>query len=164
MRTFVLSLLVAVVCPLSTGAQEPITPAQTPPIPDASTRLKKTSEHKVAVSGCIRGRRLSAAHTERPDTVFTSLGATEFILQGPRELLKQISDQHDGHYDEIEGVVIVPASVNGGSSTVTTKEFGKARVTLGGTDEGKAYIQNPPKPLTLKVASLTHLKEGCVAH
>ncbi|HEY1306014.1 MAG TPA: hypothetical protein VGF24_20810 [Vicinamibacterales bacterium] len=162
MRAFVLSLLVVCACSLPIGAQKPTTPPPTP-VPDASTRLK-SSEYKVVVNGCISGRRLSRAQSERPDTVFTSLGATEFVLQAPRELLKQITERHDGHYDQIEGVVTVPAAINGGSSTVSTKEFGKTRVTLGGTEEGKAYIQNPPKSLTLKVASLTHLKEGCAAN
>ena len=58
-------------------------------------------------------------------------------------------------------MVTVPAALNGASSTTTTKEFGKTRVTLGGREEGTAYVQDPPKPLTLKVTALTHMNEGC---
>jgi hypothetical protein len=77
--------------------------------------------------------------------------------------MQQIKDHHDGHFDEVEGIITVPPGTVGGSSTVTTKEFGKTRVTVAGREEGKGYIQEPPRQLTLKVVALTHLTEGCAA-
>ena len=156
-----LSGILTILGVVAVGAQKPV-PPPTAPVPERSSRLK-ANEYRIAVKGCVRGRRLSAADLESSDSVLRTLRATEFVLQGPRELLQQIKE-HDGHYDEVDGIATVPASTNQGSSTVTTKDFGKTRVSLGGREEGKAYTQDPPKPLTLKVTSLTHLQEGCAGH
>jgi len=124
----------------------------------------KANEYRIAVKGCIHGRRLHASALETSDSVFRTLRATDFALSGSKELLQQIKDQHDGHWDEVEGIVTVPPSTSSGSSTVTTKDIGKTRVTVAGREEGKAYVQEPPKQLTLKVTALTHLTEGCAGH
>jgi hypothetical protein len=58
---------------------------------------------------------------------FDTLNVSEFVLEGPKELLQQIQEQHNGHYDE------------------------KGPVT-----------QTAPRQIKLKVASLTHIEEGCV--
>jgi len=161
MKAVVLSALV-VLAIAPTDAQGPITPPAAP-IPNSSSS-RKANEYEVAVTGCIHGKNIRASDIEGQGSLFATLRASEFILQGPRELIKQIKDTHDGHYDRIDGIVTVPAAPNGASSTVTTKKLGKTTVTLGGREEGKAYVQDPPKPLTLKVASLTHLQEGCAGH
>ena len=161
MRALALSVLVALALAPSVTGQKPVTPPAATPIPDGNSRLK-SRQFTIVVNGCIRGRRLEAADVETADSVFATLRATEFVLQGSRELMQQIKDHHDGHYDQIAGVVTVPPATNSAASTISTKEFGKTRVTLGGREEGKAYTQDPPKPLALKVTSLTHLKEGCV--
>lgn len=44
------------------------------------------------------------------------------------------------------------------------EDTGKTHVTVAGREEGKAYVQEPPKQLTLKVIGLTHLTEGCAGH
>jgi hypothetical protein len=156
-----LSVLLAVLVAASLGAQQPIPTPPTAPIPEGGSRKLKSNEYRIAVKGCIRGRRLQASAQENPDSLFQTLGATDFALSGSSELLQQISEHHDGHYDEVEGIVTVPPGTLGGSSTVTTKEFGKTRVTVAGREEGKAFISEPPKQLTLKVVALTHLTEGC---
>jgi hypothetical protein len=155
-----LSLFAAVAIAAPISAQKPIPTPPNAPIPEGGNPKLKKNEYRLAVKGCIRGRRLSASAAENPDSIFRTLRATDFALSGPRELLQQIEDHHDGHYDEIEGIVTVPPGT-GGSSTVTTKDLGKTRVTVAGRDEGKGYIQEPPKQLTLKVVALTHLTEGC---
>lgn len=160
MRAYLLSILAAAAIAAPITAQKPVTPPPATPVPDANSRLK-SNQVSIVATGCIRGRRLQPSDLETPDSVFATLRATEFVLQGPRELLQQIKDQHDGHFDQVDGIVSVPTAPNGASSTTTTKEFGKTRVTLGGREEGKAYVQDPPKPLTMKVTSLTHLKDGC---
>ena len=162
LRSVLLSVVAAIVVVGTVAGQKPAPPPAAP-VPERSSKLK-SNEYRIAAKGCIRGRRLSASDVESSDSIFRTLGATEFLLQGPRELLQQIRDNHEGHYDEVEGIVVVPASTNGGSSTVTTKDIGKTRVTLGGREEGKAYVQESPKPLTLKVTSLAHLQEGCAGH
>jgi hypothetical protein len=160
MRRITLSLFTVFACAGSIAAQKPVEPPPPTAIPDGNSRLK-ANEYAIVATGCIHGRRLTASTVDSSASVFATLRATEFALQGPRELLNQIRDHHEGHYDQLEGIVTVPAALNGASSTTTTKEFGKTRVTLGGREEGKAYVQDPPKPLTLKVTALTHMSEAC---
>ena len=160
MRRLALSLFTVFACAGPIAAQQPVPAPPPAALPDGNSRLK-ANQYAVVATGCIRGKRLTASNVDSSASVFATLRATEFTLQGPRELLNQIKNHHDGHYDQIEGIVTVPAAFNGASSTTTTKEFGKTRVTLGGREEGKAYVQDPPKPLTLKVVSLTHMHEGC---
>jgi len=162
-KALAVSIVVIFAIAPPTGAQGPVTPPPATPAPNRASALK-ANEYAVAVTGCIRGKHLRASDLEGLDSLYATLRASEFILQGPRALLQQIKDSHDGHYDRIEGIVMVPATPNNASSTVTTKKIGKTNVTLGGREEGKAYVQDPPKPLTLKVASLTHLQKGCAGH
>jgi hypothetical protein len=159
---FSLVAVIAIVAPVS--AQKPVPTAPSAPLPEGGNPKMKAHEYRIAVKGCIRGRRLHASALETSDSVFRTLRATDFALSGPKELLQQIQDQHDGHWDEVEGVVTVPPSTGSGSSTVTTKELGKTRVTAAGREEGKAYIQEPPRQLSLKVVALTHLTEECAGH
>jgi hypothetical protein len=63
----------------------------------------KANEYRIVVKGCIRGRRLHASALETSDSIFRTLRATDFALSGSKELLQQIKDQHDGHWDEVEG-------------------------------------------------------------
>ena len=157
------SLVAALAIAAPIGAQTPVpTPPSAPARAGGNPKLKD-NEYRIAVKGCIRGRRLRASLSENPDSLFRTLRATDFALSGSRELLQQIKDHHDGHYDEVEGIVTVPPGTVGGSSTVTTKEFGKTRVTVAGRNEGKGYIQEPPRQLALKVVGLTHLTDGCAA-
>src|SRR5262245_66636097 len=99
MKTFALSVLVAVVVTGPTLAQKPVTPPPETPIPERTTRLK-SRQVDVVVVGCIRGKRLLVSDLHVRDPVFETLRATEFILQGPRELLQQIKDQHEGDNDQ----------------------------------------------------------------
>jgi len=161
MRVLAVSLFAALLVAAPISAQKPVPTPPTAPIPEGGNSKLKKNEYRIAVRGCIRGRRLIASAAENPDSLFRTLRATDFALSGSRELMQQIKDHHDGHYDEVEGIVTVPPGTVGGASTVTTKEIGKTRVTVAGREEGKGYIQEPPKQLTLKVVTLTHLTEGC---
>ncbi len=164
MRMTTLSLVAVIAIAGTAGAQKPVPTPPSASIPEGGNPKMKANEYRVAVKGCIRGRRLHASALETSDSIFRTLRATDFALSGSKELLQQIKDQHDGHWDEVEGIVTVPPSTGSGSSTVTTKDIGKTRVTVAGREEGKAYVQDPPKQLTLKVIALTHLTEGCAGH
>jgi hypothetical protein len=147
------------VCPVV--AQQPISP---PPAPDPPTRSRlKSNQFEVVVSGCIRGKRLQLPAGFASDAQVQALRVSEFILEGPRELMQQLQRQHNGHYDEIAGIVTVPPSPNRGTSEVSTKKLGPVRIGQGNrSDSGP--VAEPPRPLRLKVASLRHLSEGCVPH
>src|SRR5262245_54408431 len=98
------------------AAQKPVPTPPATPIPEGGNPKMKANEYRIAVKGCIRGRRLHASALETPDSVFRTLRVTDFALSGPKELLQQIKDQHDGHWDEVEGIVTVPPSTANGSS------------------------------------------------
>jgi hypothetical protein len=164
MNALALSVLVALALALPAGAQGPNTPPPTTPIPNGLATWK-ANEYPVTVTGCIRGKNIVVANIDGEGSLFATLRASEFVLQGRGELMRQIKNAHDGHYDRIEGIVVVPAAPTSASSTVTTKKFGKTDVTLAGhRQEDKTDVQDAPRPLTLKVESLTHLQKGCAGH
>jgi hypothetical protein len=140
--------------------------AQIPPPPQKGAPPEraplKTLEHAVVVTGCIRGTRLEIADSmsnELPAEVFR---ASEFVLEGPRELLTQIRREHNGHRDEIAGIAVIPPMSGRGTASVTTKEAGRVRLGVGVREE-QANMPDPPRPVRLRVQSLTHVSEGCVS-
>jgi hypothetical protein len=164
---FSVLVVLLTVCPLTadrarSAHQKPIAPPPGTPIPDRTSRLK-TSQYAVAVKGCIQSGRLKMSAADQSELPFDTLGVSEFILEGPKEMLRQIQEQHKGHYDEIEGIATVPPPPNDSSTSVTTTKKGPVRVTVGSHDEKGPVVLSTPRPIKLRVASLTHLSEGCVA-
>ena len=138
------------------AAQGPLLPPpKTPPTKSAV----RESQHPVVVEGCLRGNRLKIDRSVSNVTI-DSLGASEFVMEGPKELLKQIRRDHDDHQDEITGIVIVPPSRTD-DTEVQTQQLGKrTRITVGsrsGNDERQQVV----RPLRLKVQSLRHLSDKC---
>lgn len=143
-------------------AQKPIVPPPQRPIPEPATRQKPT-QHKVTVRGCVKNGRLKMALAAAPEAPFDLLNASEFILEGPKEMLRQLQDEHQGHYDEIAGVATVPQTTNDSDVGVETVKKGPVRITAGRRDDKGPVIDNSSRPIRLRVASLTHINEGCVA-
>ena len=75
-------------------AQGPFPPPKTPPVKSAV----RDSQFPVVVAGCLRGTRLKIDRTAS-NAVVDSLGASEFVMEGSKELLQQIRREHDGHQD-----------------------------------------------------------------
>ena len=160
MNRAVVSALVAVVITCPVVAQEkPIAPPVAP-APPARSNIKP-NQLEVVISGCIRGNRLQL-RALASDPQVDALRASEFILEGPRELMQQIRRAHGGHYDEIAGIVTVPPPPPGDSSEVSAKKLGPVSVKMGSRSESSP-VKEAPRPLRLKVASLTHLDEQCVS-
>jgi hypothetical protein len=160
MNPVILSALLALLIGGPTAAQKPITPPPDPPIPEPTSRMK-SSQHAVVVKGCIQNKRLKISQRQADTLEFNVLRATEFILEGPKELMQQLQEQHNRHYDEIDGIVTVPPSPSGATTNVTTKKLGPVTVKSGSREE-RGLVAEKPRSLTLKVRSLTHLTEGCV--
>lgn len=160
MRSLGVALLVIMTVSAAAAQKPPIAPAPQDPIPEPNQR-GKSREYPVSVTGCIQGKWLHVSDLHTRDSAFEALRVSDFVLEGPRELLRQIKDYHSGHHDEIEGIAIVPPSPVPSSATVTTKKFGKTHVTVAGREEGKQYVEEPRKPIVLKVQALTHVSEGC---
>jgi hypothetical protein len=141
------------------AAQQPIVPPpQPPPAPAARGR---STQHAVVVKGCVRNGRLRSADAAAGDLTFTTLNVSEFVLEGPKELLQQITELHNGHYDEIAGVATVPPPPQDEDAAVVTSKKGPVTITAGRRDEKSFGARNAPQPIKLRVASLTHISEGC---
>jgi hypothetical protein len=157
MRTVhaVVSLLLAAT---SIAAQGPV---QQPPKDQPPTRGPlQSNEMAMTVSGCVRGARLRIPAQAIIELPFRALRVREFVLEGPKELVQQIKREHDGHFDEIAGVVIVPPSPGRNEAPVTTREVAGGRLTVGaertGTNPGE-----PQRPVRLRIESFTHVRNGC---
>ena len=81
--------------------------AQTTAPPQFNSR--SSNELSVVIEGCINRRRLQPNLTA-PVTrqVFELLDTKELRLEGARGLMRTLEKEHDGHQDEITGIVIVP--------------------------------------------------------
>src|SRR5712691_5188999 len=87
-------------------------------------------------------------------------GASEFVMEGPKELLQQLRREHDGHQDEITGIAIVPASRTDDGNTQTKQLGKKTRITVGARSAGDDRADGR-RPVRLKVQSLRHLDDKC---
>lgn len=137
--------------------------AQTPASESPSERpALKPHEYQIIASGCIRGKRLERPiiQSSTDDLPFDALNAANFALEGPKELLKRIEDEHKNHHDQIIGIAIVPPSMNRGQAEVKTKRVGPISIGIGGRQETSA-IQSTPQTVKLKVSSLVHVQDGC---
>jgi hypothetical protein len=152
----VLWLVVVAAIVSGVAAQGPVLPpAKTPP---TKSPVRQT-ERPAIVEGCLRGNRLKIDR-RLPNVTTDFLGASEFVLEGPKELLQQIRREHDDHQDEITGIVIIPASRTDDTEVQTTQVGKRTRITIGSR---QAKGTDPPelRPLRLKVQSLRHIADKC---
>jgi hypothetical protein len=153
-----------------------------PQSPPSGQSSPNNSEQSIIVEGCIDGNRFRPDKTmANTDLIFSSLRVNELRLQGSEAVMK-IVKQHDGHQDEISGVVKVPESVN---TRVQTRQVGR-RTRITGTasspspDPRRAPVGGRPSSrdasradsiddieatqwLRMTVTSLRHLSDGCVS-
>lgn len=134
-------------------------PQQVPPERPAL----KAYEYDVMVSGCIKGKRVErplVRSTTGDDLPLDALNATIVVLEGPKELLKQIADDHKNHHDEILGIAIVPPSMSQAQAAVKTKRVGPISMGIGGRQD-TSPMQSAAQTVKLKVSSIVHIQEGC---
>jgi pentatricopeptide repeat protein len=154
-------LLIVLLAVGSVGAQQPIVPPAQQPIPEPAARGKST-QHNIVVRGCVRNGRLKVADSVLKELPFEMLNASEFLLEGPKEVLQQIKELHNGHDDEIAGIATVPPPPQDEDAAVVTSKKGPVSITAGRRDEKSLGARNAPQPIKMRVASLTHISEGCV--
>ena len=142
--------------------------AQTPQI------LGRPSEQSAIVEGCLSKKQLkpdlTALTTRR---VFEALEIKELVLEGPKGVMDLLQKEHDGHQDEITGVIIVPAGrdtkVQGGAIGPRTRVTG---VTSADPDprstSPRGRVATPSNDLIesqqwlrMKVTSLRHISDKC---
>ena len=75
--------------------------------------------------------------------------------------LALVKKEHNGHLDELTGIVQVPATPEAQREGVATKPLGKkGRITVG-KREANGGLRSAPHPVRLKVISLRHISNGC---
>ena len=143
------------------AAQSPLPP---PPKSPADRSPLRDTEREVVLEGCLYGNRLKIAGDNLSNRLVTDLlGTTEFVLDGPKETLRQLKSAHDGHQDQVTGIVVIPYSRTE-QTEVSTKEIGKkTRVTAGGKSPSTDSLEpsTKPKPVRFKFVSLKHLADKC---
>jgi hypothetical protein len=123
----------------------------------------KTHQYDVVVSGCVKGKRLERAFIHSAgDLPFDALRAASFALDGPKELLRQIADEHKNHFDQVIGIATVPPSMSRAQSEVKSKRIGPISIGIGGRQE-TSPLQSAPQTVKLRVSSFVHVQDGCAS-
>src|SRR5437867_13125645 len=55
----------------------------------------------VTIAGCVHGSKLKLSQETSIDLPAVLLRASEYVLEGKRELLQRLRKEHDGHYEEL---------------------------------------------------------------
>jgi hypothetical protein len=114
---------------------------------------KEPASDMVAVRGCV----VAGAFTTASRAGVTTERAT-YRLTGPRELMKQLRKEHEGHFEEVTGRMKGDAA----GQAVRKKKVGKVAVIVGAgrgvSDNGTEETFDPP---SIEVASFRHLDDRC---
>jgi len=111
----------------------------------------------VTVSGCVRGNQLKLP-IDTTAAVEYPLRASEYVLEGPKEVLRTIHKDHDRHHEEITGTLKLPPGTTS-DVHVVQKELGpKTRITLGVRQSAGEEVA---VPVRLVVSSFRHIAYHC---
>ena len=126
--------------------------------PEEAPPLKK-NEYAVTVVGCVKGTRLERAIvvSSSDGMPADALNASMFVLDGPKDLIKEIKDEHKDHQDRIAGIVVVPPAL---ARAIATRKIGPISIGIGSRPD-QMSVQNAAPPLKLKVSSIVHVQSGC---
>jgi len=158
MRNLLLSAALVVLSSHVAG-QVPVVPAPKAPPP---ARTMKDTEISVTVEGCIRGKVLTPDWTNGRTTnvKVDFVNAAEFSLEGPRELLSQLKQSHDGHQDEVTGIAIIPASQKPEGET-KSKAVGSRTTVSASTERTHWNEDEVHRTVRLKLVSIRHRADKC---
>jgi hypothetical protein len=159
------AIFVSVVSATSPQAPVPRPPAGTPPA--AQPSKVRSEEVAVELRGCMIGTRLQPIAGAAQDAQAGLLRATEFVLEGPRDLLQMLARDHQGHEETISGIAILPPSPT--NATVDVKTVKRRRTTIiGGVRESGSIDRSPSlsggdtkTPVRVRVQSVEHVAENC---
>lgn len=148
------------------GAQRPLPKPPTANVPQQRSGVRP-QEVDVTLTGCLNGRRLRLSPGAVNDTQIGVLRATEFLLEGPRDLMQMLASDHDGHEEEITGVAIIPPAPSNATVATKTAKRGKVTAVAGLRDSGggiggdSAIVGDTNLPVRVKVQRVTHMQEHC---
>jgi hypothetical protein len=118
------------------------------------------AEYPATITGCIHGTRF-IPQSSNSNTVSDAVNASEYILDGPKAVMQLIRKEHNGHLDEITGVVQLPATASAERVGVATTPVGKkGRITVGKRQQSGGFPP-APHPVRFKVESIRHISNGC---
>jgi hypothetical protein len=145
------------------AAQSPIT---RPPSDDARPPIRpalRSGEYHVIVEGCAQGTRLKRLGGVR-DMAGEYLGVTEWVLEGPREMMQQLRSGLDGFHIEVTGIARVPPSAEPSDTEVDARRLPDGtRISVGARRSNTERSQTGPDRGTararLEVESIRVLAE-----
>lgn len=157
-----ISIAMAMAVALGGQTRDPLTP---PPrtTPQQPSQLRTQQVH-VTVEGCVFGKTLLPGLATNRTADEAVLNASEFVLEGPRDLITQLTRNHDTHRERITGIATIPQPVG---TTVETHGVtkGKTRVTSGTrvteSESGSAVALSAPLPVRLRVQAAEHVEDSC---
>lgn len=154
-RNFAATVLVVALAPALLGSQLP------PPSPPGERNHPSTRSDRqlVTVRGCVHGGALEPSVDSQNDEVLRLYPNSMFVLKGNRELLAQLRKHHDGHMEEVTGVVTLPQTLNEASIVKEKRLTDRLTVTLGGREGDRVETIHQ---LRLQVRSFVHVEDRCV--
>jgi hypothetical protein len=115
----------------------------------------------VTIAGCVHGSHFKPSRDSLNDLPASVVGASEWTLRGKRELLQRLQRDHDGHLEEVTGVIKIPQGPDQTTAQVRSKDLGKkTRVTIG-ERQSNGWIKETPQPITITVDSFRHMEMRC---
>jgi hypothetical protein len=146
---------------------QPQSPAPAPQPPQAAGQQPTSdiavprSDEAITIRGCVHGSHFKPSRESANDVPTGLLKASEYVLDGKRELLQRLRKDHADHYEEVTGVAKIPPNFQHPQTQVRSKEVGKTRITIG-TRQETAYLPSPDQPVRIIVDSFRHLSDHCV--
>jgi hypothetical protein len=160
--------LLAVVASVAIAeAQKPVPQPPSGAVPIQRSRVRP-QEIAVTITGCLNGKYLRSTAGAVSDTHTALLNATEFVLEGSRDVMRQLADDHKGHEESITGVAILPPEPSNATVDIKTIKAGRATITSGVRESDGAgtrpsgFNGDARVPVRVRIQSATHLAEHCV--
>jgi hypothetical protein len=156
-------ILVLVACATLVATARAQKPPLTPPDakPPAAPGTVRETTRPLTVQGCVFDTRLKVGGSEAINAAALEL-ANEFVLEGPKELMRQLKADHNGHEEIISGIVTIPA-LDDRDTLSSSKRVGKTTITAHGSQavHGGGKAEKPRPPLHLKVEEVRHVETKC---
>jgi hypothetical protein len=159
-RILVLSLIVV---PLAAVAAQD----RPKPEPPSTSKTSPSSEQNgpIVMQGCVDGRRFVVPMMTPEDLQQKITGSKEYTLEGPSETLALLRSAHDGHFEEITGVLRVHPAPGEEQRLSSAKIGDNTRVTIGRRQTSGLRADGdsaPPVQIgTLTLIESKHLDARC---